>query len=92
MKKNEEHLVILRLKNINHYSKYPLDINNVDIDKIITSNMVSFGKEGFIYFIGYKNKDKVKPMCVMHPKMSGYSESFDGTRSVFFFSFKMSNC
>ena len=39
------------------YSKHPLDRNNVDIDKIIISNKVSFGKEDFKYFMGYKDDE-----------------------------------
>ena len=27
-----------------HYSKYPININNVDIDKMIIGNSLSFGK------------------------------------------------
>ena len=27
-----------------HYLKYPININNVDIDKMIISNSLSFGK------------------------------------------------
>ena len=45
-----------------HYSKYPLDINDVDINKIMVFNKVSFGKKGFKYLIGYKDDDK-KIIC-----------------------------
>ena len=38
---------------------------------IIISNKVSFGKKGFKYFIDYKDNDKVKPFCIMLPKMNG---------------------
>ena len=41
-----------------HYSKYPLDINDVDINKIMVLNKVSFGKKGFKYLIGYKDDDE----------------------------------
>ena len=30
-----------------HYSKYPININNVDADKTIVAKKVSFGKKGF---------------------------------------------
>ena len=29
-------------------------------------------KKGFIYFLGCKNNDEVKPLCVMLPKINGY--------------------
>ena len=33
-------------------------MKNIDIDKIVVSNKVSFGKKGFKYFIGYKDGKK----------------------------------
>ena len=39
---------------------------------------------GFKYFIGYKDDEKVVPLCVMLPKMSRYTKSFDKTKEVFF--------
>ena len=38
------------------YSK-TISIENIDIDKIVVSNKVSFGKNGFRYFIGYKDAE-----------------------------------
>ena len=40
-----------------HQHKSPL-INNIDINKIIVSNKVSFGNKGLKYFIGYKDAKK----------------------------------
>ena len=34
--------------------------------------MVKKVKKGLKYFIGNKDDEKVKPMCIMLPKMSGY--------------------
>ena len=51
-----------------HYSRYPIDMNNVDIDKIIISIKVSFGKKDFKYLIVYKNYEKVKSLCIMFQK------------------------
>ena len=50
--------------------KNPNLINDVDISKIVVSNSVPFGKEGFKYFIGYEVGKKVRSFCVMLPKMS----------------------
>ena len=39
---------------------------------------VSFGRKGYKYFIGYKDDDyKIKLLCIMLPKVSGYLKSFD---------------
>ena len=34
-----------------HQHKEPISIKNADIDKIVVSNKVSFGKKGFRYYI-----------------------------------------
>ena len=38
--------------------KRPISIKDVDINKIVVSNKVFFGKKGFKYFIGYKDTKK----------------------------------
>ena len=38
--------------------------------KVIVSNKVSFGKKDFNFFIGYKDNEKGKSLCIMLPKMS----------------------
>ena len=52
--------------------KSPILMNNIDINKIVASNKVSFGKKGFKYFIGYKDAQKIKPLSIFLPKMSAY--------------------
>ena len=49
------------------------------------SNKVSFGKKDFKYFIGYKNDDKIKPLCITLPKMNGYPKGFAETKYMSFF-------
>ena len=63
-----------------HQHKGPISITNVDIDKIIVSNKVSFVKNGFKYFIGYKDAKKIKPLSIFLPKMSAYRKDFDETK------------
>ena len=41
-----------------HQHKNPILINNIDINKIVVSNKVSFGKKDFEYFIGYNDAKK----------------------------------
>ena len=52
--------------------KRPISIKNIDIDKILVSNKVSFDKKGFKYFNGYKNTQKINPLYIFMPKMSAY--------------------
>ena len=41
-----------------HQNKSPISINNIDINKIVVSNKLHFGKQDFKYFIGYKDSEK----------------------------------
>ena len=40
-----------------HGHKNPILIDDVDIDKKLISNKVSFSEKNYKYFIGYKNDD-----------------------------------
>ena len=51
-----------------HQHKEPISIKNIDINEIIISNKVSFGKNGFKYFIGYQNDQKIRPLYMFLPK------------------------
>ena len=42
-----------------HKHRRPISIKNIDINKIVISNKVSFGKNGFKYFIGRKDAKKL---------------------------------
>ena len=57
---------------------------NIDINKIIVSNKVLFGKRGFKYFIAYKDDRKVTLFCIMLPQTSAYRKDFDEFNYVFF--------
>ena len=41
-----------------HQHKRPILINNIDINKIVVSNKVSFGKKGFEYFMHISSKNE----------------------------------
>ena len=40
------------------------------VDNIVVSNKISFGRNGFKYFIGYKDARKIRPLYIFLPKMS----------------------
>ena len=60
-------------------------INNIGINKIVVSNMVSFGKKNFKYLIGYKDANKNRSFCIFLPKMSSYRRDFDETKYIYIF-------
>ena len=53
-----------------HQYKSPISINTIDVNKIVVSNKFPFGKQGFKYFIGYKDNKKIGPLCIFFPEMS----------------------
>ena len=46
-----------------YWYERPISIKDIDINKIVASNKVSFGKKGFKYFIGYKDA-KIRPLSL----------------------------
>ena len=53
-------------------------MGDVDIEKVLVSNKISFGDKNYKYFIGYLyNGNKVKPFNIMFPKTSAYVKSYD---------------
>ena len=74
--KNEEHKL--------HQHKNTILIYEVDINKILMFNKVSFGKKGFKYFIDYKDGKKVRSLCVFLPKISACKGDFDETKYMSF--------
>ena len=70
-------------KNFTNIKGRPISIKIIDINKIVASNKVSFGKKGFKYFIGYKDI-KIRPLYIFLPKMSAYRRDFDETKHMSF--------
>ena len=57
----------------------PIFLGDVDIEKVLVSNKISFGEKNYKYFIGYfDNANKVKPVNIMLPKTSAYVKSYEG--------------
>ena len=59
--------------------KSPVPLRDIDIEKVLVSNKISFGEKNYKYFIGYLyNNHKVKPLHIMLLKTSAYVKSYDG--------------
>ena len=65
-------------------TRTPISIHDVNIDRIVVSNKLLFGKKSFKHFIGYKDGKKVRLLSVMPPKMMAYRKDFDEAKYVFF--------
>ena len=60
-----------------HKSKQPISLNLVNVDQIVISDKFKHSDDGFKYFIGYKEGEIVKPLCINFPQMSGYIKYFE---------------
>ena len=54
-------------------NKTPIFLKDVDIEKVLVSNKISFGEKNYKYFIGCLHNDyKVTLLYIMLPKTSAY--------------------
>ena len=60
-----------------HKSKQPINLDLVNVDQIVISDKFKHSDDGFKYFIGYKEGEIVKPLCIILPQMSGYIKYFE---------------
>ena len=60
-----------------HVSKQAIGLNFVDTNKIGISDKFKQSDNGFKYFIGYKDDNVIKPLCIILPRMSGFIKYFD---------------
>ena len=60
-----------------HKSKQPIDLDLINVDQIVVSDKFKHSDDGFKYFIGYKEGEIVKPLCIILPQMTGYIKYFE---------------
>ena len=60
-----------------HNSKQPINLDLVNVDQIVISNKFKHSDDGFKHFIGYKEDEIVKPLCIILSRMSGYIKYFE---------------
>ena len=71
-----------------HKSKQPIDLDLVNVDQIVISDKFKHSDDGFKYFIGYKEGEIVKPLCIILPQMIGYIKYFENGETNMFFVIK----
>ena len=64
-----------------HRSKQPIYLNQVEISKIVISDEFKLD-DGVKNFIGYKNGETVKPLCIILPQMSGFIKYFESNKKT----------
>ena len=55
-----------------HKSKQPIDLTLVNVDQRVVSDEFKHSDDGLEYFIGFKEDEIVKPLCIISPQMNGY--------------------
>ena len=72
-------------KNEFHKSKKSIELMSVVVDQIVVSDKFKHNNEGFKFFIGYREGEIVKPLCILLPQTSGYIKYFEsGGKNVSF--------
>ena len=62
-----------------HKSKQPIKLDFVNINQIVISDKFKHSDDGFKYFIGYRESEIIKPLCIILPQMSGYIKYFENS-------------
>ena len=69
--------IIIRInKKEFHKSKQPIDLDLVNTDQIVVSDKFKHSDDGIKYFIGYKEGEIVKSLCITLPQMNGCIKYF----------------
>ena len=58
-------------------SKKAISLNLVDSSKIVVPDKFKINNDSCKFFIGFSNKDKITPLCIILPQMSGYIKYFE---------------
>ena len=67
-----------------HEHKSPILISNIDFNKEVVSNKFPFGKQGFKYFIVYKDNEQIRALRIFFPEMSIYKRYSYKTKCMYF--------
>ena len=65
-----------------HVSKQPIALNLVNVNQILISDKFKHSNTDLKYFIGYKNDNVIRPLCITLPQMSGYIKCFDDGKKI----------
>ena len=60
-----------------HKSKQPIDLDLINVDQIVVSDKFKHRDDCFKYFIGYKEGEIVKSLCINLPQITGYIKYFE---------------
>ena len=67
-------------KNFINLLSQQIDLDLVNLDQIVVSDKFRHNDDGFKYFIGYKEGEIVKRLCIILPQMTEYMKYFENGR------------
>ena len=59
-----------------HVSKKPIALSLLNVNQILKSDKFGHSDKGFKYFIGYKDYNIIRSLCIILPQMSGFIKYF----------------
>ena len=65
MREKTLNFVSIDVNKKNHKSKQPIDLDLVNVDQIVISEKFRYTDDAFKYFIGYKEDNIIRPLCIM---------------------------
>ena len=72
-------------KSIFYKNKTINSIEGININNILVSKKEPYAtKNSFKYFIGYRDNDKIRPLCIKLPQKNGYDRRFDENATMSF--------
>ena len=66
-------------------SRQSVALGLINVNQILISDKFKHSDTGFKYFIGYKDDNIIRSLCIILPQMGGYMKHFDnaGTNMSF---------
>ena len=74
-----------------HAFKQLIALNLVNVNQILVSDKFEHSDKGFKYFIGYKDDNIIRPVCITLHQMSEYIKCFDNSGKNMSFMIKDDN-
>ena len=66
-------------------SKQAINLDVINIDQIVVTDKFRHNDDGFKYFIGYKESEIVKLLCITLPQMNAYKKKIEkGGKNISF--------
>ena len=75
-----------RIKRSSFYKNKKINnIEDIDVNNILVSIKEPYGTNNSLkYFIGYNDNDKIRPLCITLPQMTGYARKFNENSTMSF--------